>query len=59
MITKDGKHHECEVCTSRVKNHRWGLTKAEGWFFTKKKDEAYCPEHVPGWVEEWRLKHRK
>lgn len=43
-------------CREKVKNHRWGKTKAVGWFFSREDDKAYCPKHVPEWVEEWRKK---
>lgn len=42
-------------CKEFVNDDRWSKTKAEGWFF-KKNDDAYCPEHVPDWVEGWRAK---
>lgn len=42
-------------CTATIPNHRWGKTKAVGWFFSK-DDKTYCPEHVPEWVEDWRRK---
>lgn len=41
-------------CDQKVKNHRWGVTKAEGWFFSRYSGFAYCPEHLPDWVEDWR-----
>lgn len=42
------------ACTARIKNNRWGKTKAVGWFFTK-SGHAWCPEHIPSWVEGWRV----
>lgn len=62
MITEDGEWVVCDAppCTARVKNHRWGRTKAEGWFFEKAREDrperAWCPEHNPPWVAEWRAK---
>lgn len=45
-------------CATKVKNHKWGKVKAEGWFFSKEipEDKGYCPEHVPEWVASWRAK---
>lgn len=43
-------------CTEKVADHRWGKTKAVGWFFSREDDKAYCPAHVPEWVEAWRKK---
>lgn len=42
-------------CDAKVKSHAWGRIKAEGWFF-QKDGAAYCPLHVPSWVEAWRKK---
>lgn len=42
-------------CKNKIKNHRWGKTKAEGWFFSK-DGSAYCPDHNPEWVVAWRGK---
>lgn len=44
-----------EGCDKKYKDHSWGKIKAggKGWFF-QKDGTAYCPEHVPDWVEEWR-----
>jgi len=47
-------------CLHNVSNHYWGKVAANdaGWFF-QRTGEAWCPEHVPEWVEEWRArKHR-
>lgn len=42
-------------CERSFRDHRWGQTKAhgEGWFI-QKDGTAWCPKHVPDWVEEWR-----
>jgi hypothetical protein len=45
------------TCTASVKNHRWGKTKATGWFFSRTGTENWCPEHLPDWVIEWRAKN--
>lgn len=42
-------------CEEAIKNHRWGKTKATGWFF-QKNGKSYCPKHVPAWVKKWRWK---
>lgn len=34
--------------------HAQMRARAEGWFFSRREDAAYCPEHVPAWVAEWR-----
>lgn len=43
-----------ETCEEKIKNHRWGRTKAIGWFFSESENKAYCPDHIPDWVEKWR-----
>lgn len=60
MITEDGEFIQCdeEGCEAKVKNHRWGKTKAEDWFFERQDDIAWCPDHVPDWVESWRAKRK-
>lgn len=47
----------CSACDRTVPGHRWGKIKAQdqGWFFAK-DGAAFCPEHVPEWVEEWRAR---
>ncbi len=42
-------------CEARYQPHRWGSIKAHatGWFI-QKDGTAWCPEHVPDWVEAWR-----
>jgi hypothetical protein len=42
-------------CTNTVQNSQWGKTKADGWFFGK-NGQAFCHEHIPGWVTDWRAK---
>lgn len=44
-----------ETCTESIPNHRWGKTKAVGWFFAQ-SGRAWCPAHTPEWVEDWRRK---
>lgn len=47
-------------CTASFRDHRWGATKAhdEGWFLQQNGD-AWCPEHVPDWVAQWRKKQQR
>ncbi len=58
MNTEDGKI-QCEECEAQIENHRWGKTKAQNWFFTRDGEKAYCPKHVPSWVEDWREKRAR
>jgi hypothetical protein len=47
-------------CPAAVKAHRWGKTKVSpDWFFSREKDQAWCPDHLPDWVGPWRAAHRK
>lgn len=43
-------------CEAQIPGSKWAAIKAgdEGWFFSRKDDAAYCPEHVPDWVPAWR-----
>lgn len=61
MLSPDGKKIWCEVntCTRFVMNHRWGKTKATGWYFAKDYNIAYCPDHIPDWVAAWRKSKEK
>lgn len=42
-------------CNESFANHKWGAIKAhdEGWFALK-EGEAWCPQHLPDWVEKFR-----
>jgi hypothetical protein len=52
--TRDGLVHcSADGCDATVPDHYWGKVKAAGWFFQRNGD-AWCPEHVPEWVAEWR-----
>ena len=44
-------------CTAQHPSSKWGDIRAAdaGWYHAK-DDTAYCPDHVPGWVREWRAK---
>lgn len=57
MPTENGVIY-CEECGMDMKNDAWRKIKAEGWFF-KKNGEAYCPDDIPDWVEEWRKNNAK
>lgn len=50
-------HPTCTTtgCVKFYTNHKFGKMKAsrEGWYFGRNGD-AWCKEHVPGWVSEWR-----
>lgn len=67
MITVDGEWVVCDHlsedkkndCEAKIKNHAWGRIKAEGWFFSRDPDRAYCPNHIPSWVAEWRARKKE
>lgn len=44
-------------CSRTFRDHRWGAIQAQndGWFLQTNGD-AWCPEHVPDWVPEWRAR---
>lgn len=43
-------------CAESFPGSKFSAIKAAeaGWFFSRAKDEAYCPAHVPSWVPAWR-----
>jgi hypothetical protein len=44
---------------TRVGNHFEDIRSAkEGWFF-QRNGEAWCPNHNPEWVIEWRSKKKR
>jgi hypothetical protein len=47
-------------CDASIPNHAWGKIK-EGadWFFPMDGSAAWCPKHLPDWVEGWRGKRKK
>lgn len=49
-----------EGCTKAYANNAYGQAAAyrEGWFMSR-KGEAWCSEHVPDWVKEWRDRLKK
>lgn len=50
----DGMWH-CAECGKTHKKDRWNNSKAQGlgWFM-QKDGTAWCPDHIPEWVAEWR-----
>lgn len=46
-------------CTATVPDHKWGRIKqGADWFFSWETGEAFCPAHIPAWVEAWRIEKR-
>lgn len=47
-------------CAKTFSDHEWGNKKAqrEGWFM-QRNGLAWCPDHTPDWVAEWRAKKQK
>lgn len=49
----------CSICgkTSEHGNHKFGNIRAnaDGWF-QQKDGTAFCPSHVPAWVQPWRAR---
>jgi hypothetical protein len=43
----------CCQCDRSIAGHKWGKIQSEGWFFSK-NGSAYCPDHIPDWVDKWR-----
>lgn len=43
-----------EGCEEKTRSH-----SKPGWFYSRYGSEAYCPEHVPDWVEAWRKRKRQ
>lgn len=48
---------ECSAkgCPATFTNHQWGKIRAysAGWFTTR-DGAAWCPDHTPGYVADWR-----
>jgi hypothetical protein len=44
-----------EGCVNTYRPHYWGSREAarRGWFLQRDKT-AWCPDHIPSWVSEWR-----
>lgn len=49
-----------EGCNNSFADHSWGATAAykAGWFVMR-DGTAYCFDHNPPWVAEWRAKQRE
>lgn len=60
MLSENGEWVECNVflCPERVKNHKWGRIKAQGWLFTK-DGRHFCPRHLPAWYTKWHNKNKE
>jgi hypothetical protein len=43
-------------CGATVPDHYWGKVRAEGWLFLK-DGRAYCPAHLPDWINPWRRRN--
>ncbi|WP_157533939.1 MULTISPECIES: hypothetical protein [Microbacterium] len=37
-----------------IADERWAMTKSD-WFF-QRNGAAFCPDHLPEWVPEWRAR---
>lgn len=48
------------TCICSFPDHRWGAIRAfnEGWF-VEKNGTAWCPDHVPEWVADWRARRAR
>jgi hypothetical protein len=59
---EEAKYRRCSApgCEAKFDDHMWGSMKAqrEGWFLQKNGD-AWCPDHIPDWVEAWRSRQRR
>jgi hypothetical protein len=51
---------KCSQCERTAKGHHWGNIQAqsEGWFI-QRDGTAFCPDHVPYWVDSWRARKEK
>jgi hypothetical protein len=60
MIDSTGDYIFCDEpnCSEKIKNHKWGKTKAEGWFF-QKNGQSWCPYHIPIWHKSWGKRKKK
>lgn len=57
-ISEDYTYIFCDGdgCDAKIKNHAWRKIKASSWFFSKDNERAYCPNHLPEWIVEFRRK---
>ena len=47
-----------EGCEESIQNHKWARIKSGGWF-QQFNGDVWCPNHIPEWVDEWRMKKEK
>lgn len=54
---RESKYIECFAfgCKAKIKNHKWGMIKSEGWVHLK-DGRIFCPNHTPEWYAEWKAK---
>jgi hypothetical protein len=47
-------------CPAQVPGSRHDQIRAQaaGWFFSRREDAAFCPDHVPDWVPAWRERQK-
>lgn len=47
-----------EGCAALFPGSKHAAVRAHeaGWFFSRREELVYCPEHVPGWVPAWRAR---
>ena len=52
------RHCSRDGCPNSFPDHRFGTIRAAagGWFISREKDEAWCPDDLPDWVAGWRAK---
>lgn len=60
MITLDGLYEVCDnpSCLAKIQNNPFARIKAEFWFFMR-SGKAFCPEHIPAWLAEYRKRKLK
>ena len=53
--TVESKGCTHENCDAQYRDDKWGKIRAQNqsWFF-QKTGEAWCPKHIPDWVEKCR-----
>jgi hypothetical protein len=56
-VTKALAYCNVPECEASFPDHRWGAIRAtgDGWFIGR-DGTAWCPAHVPSWVERWRAR---
>jgi hypothetical protein len=61
-VTYEVQPKQCAdpTCEASYKPHAWGSIHAHaaGWF-QQKDGTAWCPQHNPPWVAEWRARQQK